>query len=73
MKAQYEIMPCDFQYYVTASNWEQDKQQPQENYFQVGGVRGTQLVSSDSRCGRKFPFQLFDKAFMIAIEALSLI
>ena len=72
MKAQHEIMPCDFQYYVTASHWDQDRQQPQENYFQVGDVRSTQLVSSDSRYSRKFPFHLFDKAFMIAIEALYL-
>jgi hypothetical protein len=72
MKAQQEIMPCDFQYYVIASPWDQNKQKPQETYFQIGGVRSTQLVSSDSKCSRKFLFQLFDKSFMIAIEAFYL-
>ena len=69
MKAQQEIMPCDFHYYVIASPWDQNKQKSQEDYFKIGGIRRTQLVSSDSRCGRNFPFQLFEMAFMIAIVA----
>ena len=69
MKAQQEIMPCDFHYYVIASPWDQNEQKSQETYFQIGGVRSTRLVSSDSRCIRNFPFQLFEMAFTIAIVA----
>lgn len=69
MKAQQEIMPCDFHYYVIASPWDQNKQKFLKAYFKIGGVRGTQLISSDSRYGRNFPFQLFEMAFMIAIVA----
>jgi hypothetical protein len=69
MKAQQEIIPCDFHYYVIASPWDQNKQKSLEAYFKIGGVRGIQLISSDSRYGRNFPFQLFEMAFMIAIVA----
>ena len=69
MKVQQKIMPSDFNYCVIASHWDQDRQKPRIAYFQVDDVRSTQSVSPDSRCSHNFTFQLFEKAFMIAIVA----
>ena len=69
MKVRQKIMPSDFNYCMIASHWDQDKKKPKKTYFQVGDVGSTQSVSSDSRYSHNFTFQLFEKAFMIAIVA----